>query len=162
MKKILLAAILFICLLTVGCTKNNHPTMKKIDKVKYHYINLDEKTVDYLKNRSDYSVLFKQNKKIVIYAHCDYCPYIKRIENAVDELSKRPEYKDCYVFYLQNAPGYKTFDSTGDMKAFTKFFNKCSTFCIVNPNTNEMFTVTGDRTQFALNTHYILDRMMRW
>lgn len=161
MKRFLLILFCTLCILITGCG-NNHPRIKKINNLKYHYVKFSPDTVDYLKNKSEYSELYKQGKKLVVYAHCDYCPYIKRIEFAVNELSKRPEYKDYYNFYLQDAPGYKTFESNKDMKAFTIFFNRCNSFCIVNTKTNELFTITGNRTVFADNLHYILDAVMRW
>ena len=162
MKKIFLVLLFAVCILLTACGNSSQPKLKNIDEVKIHYIKLSDKTVDYLKNRSEYKELYNQDKKFVVYAHCDYCPYIKRIENAVNEYSKQNKYKGHYNFYLQNTPGYMTFESSDDMNAFTAFFNACSTFCIVNTKTNELFTVSGSRVSLAQNMYYILDELRYW
>lgn len=138
-----------------------NPQLTGLDGINYSYKKLPDATVNYLKTKSDYKDLYTDKKFAIYYVGAD-CPYAQAFIDNIEPLKDNSEIAEKYNFYPEEATGMKTYDSQEDAKAAIDFSNKCQEFCIVNPNTNEIFTIDGIGNKEAAKLSSIFEQLKNW
>lgn len=139
----------------------NIPQLTGMDGIDYSIKKLKDSTVTYLKTKSEYKDLYNDKKFVIYYVGAD-CPYAQDFINAIDPLSSDSTYTEKYNFYPQGASGMKKFDSMDDAQADLDFSNICQEFCVVNPPTNQIFSINGIGSKEAEKIPDILKQLLDW
>lgn len=138
-----------------------NPSLTGLDNVNYSYKKLSNETVNYLKNQSEYRDLYT-NKKFAVYYVGDDCACAKGLIDNIEPLKNNPEISKKYNFYPQQTPTTENPDSTEITKAANDFADICQEFCIVNPNTNEVFTINNIDNEQTAQLSSIFEQLKNW
>ena len=128
------------------------------------FVTISEKTMDYLKNRSEYKKLL--NKKLVVYK--SNSGHLGGFINATEGIQHRIRYKKNFNFYRVVTPTNiasmmtKFYDSKEDAQADSDFVSKCHDFCIINPKSNQLFVLKGYDYTEETPPEMIFDKLERW
>lgn len=141
--------------------EKENPKLTNVDDVNYTYKDLSDETVNYLKTKSQYKDLYK-NKKFVVYNLTPECACAQELNEKIDTLKTNSEISQNYSFYPEKSPGKPAYDSEEDQKASREFASKCQQFCIVNPNTNEVFTINDINNKDVVQLDSILEQLKNW
>lgn len=175
MKKLLLPllAISIAVLGLYGCGKKTavtnvpaaqevkEPVLTGLDGINYSFKTLQDSTVNYLKTKSEYKDLYTDKKFAVYYVGAD-CPYAQAFIDTIEPLKNVPEMAEKYNFYAQEAAGMKTFASMDEANADVDFSNTCHEFCIVKPDTNQVFSIDGIGYDEASKLDKIFEQLKDW
>ena len=119
--------------------------------------NMSDKTADYVKNRSYLKNAFEQDKKVVDHPPITLgakCPGGRSFSKAMENVLNNRENSKYYHF--QATPHtYRV--EFGDASSSSDFSRKCSTFCIINPETNHLVSFPGVGEQHAKALQPVLD-----
>ena len=137
------------------------PGLTDMVGIDYSVKSLLDSTVAYLKTKSEYKDLYTDKKFVIYYIGAD-CPYAQAFISAIDPLTTDSTYTEKYNFYPQSASGMKKFASMEDAQADIDFSNTCQEFCIVNPKTNQVFSINGIGDKEAEKIPDILKQLLDW
>ncbi len=132
-----------------------------MEGIKYSIKQLPDNTVTYLKTKSEFKEFYTDKKFAVYYVGAD-CPYAQIFIDTITPLKDNPSYSEKYNFYPQSVLGMKQFDTMEDAQASVDFSNTCQEFCIVNPATNEIFTIDGIGETEAAQLPSIMEQLKDW
>lgn len=141
--------------------EKENPELTNLEGVNYTYKDLSDEAVNYLKTKSQYKELYK-NKKFVVYNLTPDCACAKALMDTIDPLKANPEIAQNYNFYPEKNPGKPEYDSEEDQKASREFASKCQQFCIVNPNTNEVFTINDINNKDVAKLGSVFEQLKNW
>lgn len=182
MQKLLIALICILIIIfgITSCTNNKIKPNKKtplqqtniqknkktiqltgVEGIKYSIKQLPETTVTYLKTKSEFKELYTDKKFAIYYVGAD-CPYAQLFINTINPLKEDPSYSEKYNFYPQSVLGMEQFKTMEDAQASIDFSNTCQEFCIVNPATNEIFTIDGIGEKEAAKLPNIMEQLKNW
>jgi len=122
-------------------------------------------TVNYLKTSAQYSPYYNGNKKFAVYYTGMDCPHGQAFASAMNEIAANSNYQQNYNFSVTNISGnslQKTFSSMQEAKMDGKFMDLCQQFCIVNPKTGGIYSLStaDERTAAELTT--LFNRLQNW
>ena len=137
------------------------PKLTGMEDIDYSVKTLLDGTVTYLKTKSEYKDLYTDKKFVIYYVGAD-CPYAQAFINALDPLITDTTYTEKYNFYSQGASGMKKFATMEDAQADLDFSNICQEFCIVNPKTNQVFSINGIGDKEAEKIPDIIKQLLDW
>ncbi len=145
----------------VASTDHNIPTLTGMDGIDYVIKTIPYNTVTYLKTKSEFKKLYTDKKFIIYYVGAD-CPFAQALIKAIDPLSADSLYTEKYNFYPQGASGIKRFDSIEEAQADADFSNICQEFCVVNPSSDQIFSINGIGYKEAEKIPDILKQLLDW
>lgn len=151
---------------------------KNLD-INYEIYNMPPELSNYLKTKSKYKKLYK-TKKFVVYIDGTDSPYSEEFKQNIQKIIKTN--KKHYTFVSRKSKNKIITMKSSDMKIFKRkgvkidkgiiseeegnaeltFLKKCSSICIINPETNQMFSIKGSRQKEAEQLDKIFDTLKKW
>lgn len=142
---------------------------------------IPESTEKYLKEKSEFSSIYK-HKKFVVYIKDDKLSFAKDYANTLEKISNDKKYQKHYNFATRKAKIKITTMSAWNRRMMKKakqkipadvmtiadgktkldFIQTCGNFCIVNPAKNQIISLKGDPKKESEKFEYVLDKYKRW
>ena len=142
--------------------ENMHSDLIKLHNVNYSFKKIPDNVIQYLQNNSEYKELYNTNKKIVIYFTGANCPYVQGFDDKINYLQQKTKYNEKYSFVGLNASDTKYYKTKEDAKKDIELSNMCKEFCIINPNSQEIFSINGVGTNETSQLESIFYQLKDW
>lgn len=136
------------------------PKLTGLDNIDYSIKTLPDDIVTYLKTQSDYKEHY--SKKLAIYYIGADCPYAQAFITTIEPLKNDPTYSEQFNFYPEQASGMKTYSTMEEAQTAINFSNTCQEFCIINTETNQIFTINGIGDSEAAKLPEIFEQLKDW
>ena len=124
-------------------------------------IELPAQIINYLQNSLIYGNVFNENQKFVIYfspTDSDYYP--ETFLKTLHILEQDQTFSQEYTFLPRNQ--YISLETSQELEDDKNFIKLCKQFCIINPQTNEIFYINGISEQDAKELPNIFEALRRW
>ncbi len=123
-------------------------------------IALPDNTVAYLQDSIYYGNFFNENQKFVIYFNQDEGQYPHSFLKKLDEIKQNSEIGTKYVFL----PRLKklTLETPQEKQEDENFIKLCRQFCIINPQTEELFYIDDINESDTQELQSIFQALLQW
>ncbi|MBQ3644697.1 MAG: hypothetical protein II961_08885 [Candidatus Riflebacteria bacterium] len=149
-----------------GIKTNLKPVDKKLTSVKnidYEFYEIYPSLQKYINTESDLKEIYSDDKKIVCYWYGMNCPYGNAFSEAMKKFKDDEKYKESYYFRPKEAKRISiTAYSEEEMQIKNDYMLAKGSFCIFNPEKNQVLTIHSVGNEEAASIKLILDELLWW
>ena len=143
-------------------SKPKRPVLKGFYDINYSIKTLPTSVINYLSTSSEYKSVYNAEKKFVVYYVGSSCPYTQSFNRVVNSLKNNYVISSKYNFYPEMLNQRKYFNSTEEAQQESDFHDLCQAFCIVNPQSGEIFALEARGNKEADKLPEVFSQLKDW